>query len=231
MRTRSVCGLTITVTVVVPARVLAALVAVTWKVRGVGAVSSGMIGAVKVCAEPSSDAGVNNTAGPPVCVHVKLSVPPAGSTAVAVNVTAAPLATGFAGDELVVTTGGALAGGTTIGTITVAGAEAGTNPSPPTINWKLRFCGPTTVGAMNVALALFGLLMVTTGSPGLMICDQVKGPVVGVLAVPSSVTVTPANGGFGFEENVGRATDVNVPGMQVSGGTTSSGKGVSWPLF
>src|ERR1051326_916200 len=216
MRTRSVCGLTIAVTVVVPVRVLAALVAVTWKVRGVGAVSSGMIGAVKVCTEPSAAAGVSTTGGPLSCVQVKLIAPPAGSTAVAVSVTGAPLATGFAGAELALTTGGVFAGGTTIGTMTVAGSEAGTNPSPPTINWKVRFCELATVGARNVALALFGLLMVTTGSPGLMICVQVNGPVIGVLAVPSSVTVTPANGGFGFEENVGRATDVNVPGMQVN---------------
>ena len=118
----------------------------------------------------------------------------------AVSVTSEPLATGLAGAEVAVTDGGVPAGGTTIGTITVAGAEAGVNPSPPTISWKLRFCGPATVGARNVALTLFGLLMVTTGSPGLMICDQANGPAAGVLALPSSVTVTPANGGFGIDE-------------------------------
>ena len=64
-----------------------------------------------------------------------------------------------------------------MGTINVAGTDAGVNPSPPTISWKARFCEPATVGAMNVGFALFGLLMVTTGSPGLIICDQVNGPV------------------------------------------------------
>jgi len=46
-----------------------------------------------------------------------------------------------AGDELAETTGGVPGGGTTIGTSTVAGAEAGVNASPPTISWNARFCG------------------------------------------------------------------------------------------
>ena len=118
-----------------------------------------------------------------------------------------------------------------MGTINVAGADAGVKPSPPTISWKARFCEPATVGAMNVGFALFGLLMVTTGSPGLIICDQVNGPVGGVLAVPSRVTVTPANGGFGVDEKVGRATEVKVPAVQVNGGTTSYGNGLSCGVF
>src|SRR3954447_7380482 len=147
----SVCGLTITVTVVVPVRPLVALVAATVKVNDCGATSSGMIGAVKVCTEPSTAAGVSTIPAATAAasgVHTKLSAPPAGSTPRAVSVTAAPLGTLFTGDELAVTAGGVFGGGTTIGTINVAGADAGVKPSPPTINWKARFCEPATVGAM-----------------------------------------------------------------------------------
>lgn len=183
---------------------------------------------MKFCTDPSAAAGVNTIPEGPV--HVKLSEPPAGSTPVAVNVTAEPLATGFAGDKATLIVGGVPAGGSTIGTMTVAGAEAGTDPFPPTINWNVKFCEAATVGATNVGFAVFGFLMETTGSPGLITCDQTNGPVAGVLAVPSRVTVTPANGGFGVDENVGRATDTNVPGVHVKPGVTSYGKGVSCPL-
>ena len=153
----SACGLTTTVTVTgALVRPLAALVPVTVKVKDWGAVNCGTIGAVKVCTEPSAAAGVRTIpAGP---TQVKVIAPFAGSTAVAVSVTAEPLATGLPGAELAVTVGGVFGGGTTIGTITVAGSDAGVNPSPPTINWKARFCEPATVGAMKVALALFYLL-------------------------------------------------------------------------
>src|SRR5689334_3262987 len=123
----SACGFTITVTVVgVLVKPLAALVAVTENVSDSGAVNSGTIGAVKVCTEPSGDAGVRMT--PAGAVQLKVRAPFAGSTAVAVNVTSDPLATGLAGAELALTTGGVPGGGTTIGTSTVAGAEAGVKP-------------------------------------------------------------------------------------------------------
>lgn len=225
----SACGFTTTVTFVVADRPLAALVAVTVKVNDWGAVSSGTVGAVKVCTEPSGAAGVRTI--PAGGVQTKVTAPLAGSTALAVSVTAEPLATGLAGAELAVTVGGVPGGGTMIGTSTVAGAEAGVNASPPTINWKARFCGPATTGAMKVALALLAFVMVTTGSPGFTICVQANGPVGGVLAVPSRVTVTPANGGFGVDEKTGRATEVKLPGVHVSGGSVSSGKGLSWMVF
>src|SRR6185312_3387735 len=100
-----------------------------------------------------------------------------------------PPTTGFASDELTVTAGARPAGGTAIGTSTKPpfGSEAGTVPLPPTINWK-------------VGLAAVGSLRVITGSPGLMICCQWNGPLGGVLAVPSRVTVIPAYGGFGLDE-------------------------------
>src|SRR2546430_1989974 len=99
-------------------------------------------------------------------------------------------------------------------------------PCPPTINEKLRFCGPATVGATKVALALVGLLMVTIGSPGFTTWAHWNGPVGGVLAEPSSVTVIPANGRFGVELNCGRGTEVNVTGTQASGGSALSADGV-----
>jgi len=64
------------------------------------------------------------------------------------------------------------------------------------INEKLRFCGPATVGATKL-LGLVGLLTVTIGSPGLTTCAHWNGPVGGVLAVPSSVTVMPRMAGSG----------------------------------
>src|ERR1700739_3677287 len=219
----SVCGLTPTVTVVLPVRPLVALVATTVKVNDCGATSSGMIGAVKFCTEPSAAAGVRTIPAATAAasgVHVKGRAPPAGSTPAAVSVTGAPLATGLA-DAEAVTVGGVFGAGTTIGTSRVAGAEAGVNPSPPTISWNARFCDPATTGAMKLALALLAFRIVTTGSPGLMICDHVNGHDAGAVGLPSSVTITPANGGFGFDENVGRATEANVPVVQVSGGTTS----------
>src|SRR6476660_9333866 len=94
-----------------------------------------------------------------------------------------------------------------------------------------RFCGAATTGDIKLAFALLAFRIVTTGSPGLPICDQTNGPVGGVLAVPSRVTVTPANGGFGADVNTGRATEVKLPGVHVSGGSVSSGNGFSWMEF
>src|ERR1700731_2306683 len=149
----STCGFTTTVTVTgALVRPLAALVAVTENVSDSGAVSCGTIGAVKVCNEPSGDGGVRTI--PAGAVQLKVRAPLAGSPAVAVRVTAVPLATGLPGAELAVTVGGVFGAGTTIGTSTVAGAEAGVNPSPPTMSWKARFCAAATTGATKLALAL-----------------------------------------------------------------------------
>jgi len=225
----SACGFTTTVTFTgALVKPLAALVAVTEKVSDNGAVSCGTIGAMNVCTEPSGAAGVRMI--PAGAVQLNVRAPLAGSTALALSVTAAPLATGLPEAEAV-TVGGVFGAGTTIGTSTVAGAEAGVNPSPPTMSWNARFCGAATTGATKLAFALLAFRIVTTGSPGLMICDQVNGPVGGVLAVPSSVTVTPANGGLGADVNTGRATEVKLPGVQVSGGSVSSGNGLSWIEF
>src|SRR6267142_2664599 len=119
----SACGFTITVTVAVPVRALVALVPVTVKVNDCGAVRSGTIGAMKFCTEPSGAAGTRTIPAATAAAsgaQVKVTAPPAGSTAVAVRVTGVPLATGLTGAELASTTGGAPAGGTTIGTITLA---------------------------------------------------------------------------------------------------------------
>src|SRR5579859_1350890 len=229
----SVTGCTITVTVagVLLVRLLAALVAVTEKVNTCAAVSSGTAGAVKVWIEPSAAAGVNVIGAPPVWVQLKVSAPLAGSTAEAVRVTPAALlgtvmvvpltAGGPANEAVALTAGGVFGGAITIGTVTLAGAENGTRLPSPTISWNVRFCGPATTGAANVAFAAVGLLIVTIGSPGLTICVHWNGPVGGVLAVPSSVTVTPANGGFGLELKVGNATVVSWPETQVSGGSVA----------
>src|SRR5579864_2679755 len=225
----SACGFTTTVTLTgALVKPLAALVAVTEKVSDIGAVSCGTMGAVKVCTEPSGDAGVRTI--PAGAVQLKVRAPLAGSTALAVSVTGAPLATGLPEAEAV-TVGAVPGAGTTIGTNTVAGAEAGVNPSPPTISWNARFCGPATTGATKLALALLAFRIVTTGSPGLTIWLHANGPVGGVLADPSSVTVTPANGGFGVDVNTGRATELKFPGVHVSGGSVSSGNGLSWMEF
>src|SRR5258708_2353080 len=110
-----------------------------------------MMGAVKVCTEPSGAADVRRI--PAGAVQLKVRAPFAGSTALAFSVTAAPLATGLP-EALAVTVGGVPGGGTTIGTSRVAGAEAGVNASPPTISWNARVCGPATSRATKLALAL-----------------------------------------------------------------------------
>src|SRR6185312_4361565 len=224
MMIESATGCTITVTVTgAEVKPLAELVAVTVKVRVWAAVSSGTEGAVKFWIEPSVAPGVRTTPAGPVQVNVR--VPLDGSTAEAFSVTGALLGTvivvplsvlaGFVGSGPLadaLTAGGVFGGATTIGTVTLAGADCGTwLPWPPTASWNVKLCGPATDGATNVAFALVGLLMFTIGSPGFTICAHWNGPVGGVLAVPSSVTVTPANGGFGLDEYVPKAVEANWP--------------------
>ena len=115
------------------------------------------------------------------------------------------------------TTGAVPAGAITTGTIKLAGADCGTALlCPPTTRENVRFWAAATVGTRKVGLAANGSLIMTVGSPGLMICAHWNGPVGGLLPVPSSVTVTPANGGFGLEVNFGTASVVIAPGTQVN---------------
>src|SRR5258708_1006801 len=115
-----------------------------------------------------------------------------------------------------------------IGTVTLAGSE-GAEPGAVTMSWNVRLVGPPTAGARNVKVGVLIVLPkgITTGLPGLMIWVQAKAPFGGVLAVPSSVTEVPGNGGLGVEVNVGRATEAKVPAVQVSGGAVISGHGLS----
>ena|SRR5450432_214974 len=167
IRTVSPVGLTTTVIVAVPVSFGATLlVAVTVKVRGSGALSGGRVGAVKVWIEPSAAAGTRIT--PAGAVQVKVSVPPAGSIPVAVRAAAVALANGLAGLDAMLTTGGALAGGGTTGTSTVAGVENGTSNPSPTTSEKVRVWGSVTSGATNVGLAAVVLLSATVGSPALI---------------------------------------------------------------
>src|SRR6185312_690083 len=141
MTTTSSTGLTVTVMLVVLEPPLE-LVAVRLKTSGSGASRLGTVGAVNV------------------------TVAPEGSTPVALSVTNVLLATGLAGEALANTEGGVPGGGTAMGTATTEIAGVVVLP-PPTVNWKVRFSGVATTGAMNVAVGEFGLLMATNGSPGL----------------------------------------------------------------
>src|ERR1700747_1207757 len=85
----SVAGCTITVTVAVPESPLAALVPVTVNVKVCAGVSSGTVGAVKVTVAPV----VADNPVPGAHVKVTSGVALAGSTALALSVTDAPLAT------------------------------------------------------------------------------------------------------------------------------------------
>src|SRR5579859_440073 len=253
----SAVGCTITVTVVVlerplefggapvavqlPAPSKTPEQAVTVKVKDWFGVSSGTAGAVKLTFGPAAVAAPLSRKTMPLpagAAQLKVRVPFAGSTPVAaswtgeallgtVMVVAGPTAGGPANAAVALTAGGVFGGAITIGTVTLAGAEIGTRLPSPTISWNVRFCGPATTGATNVAFAADGLLMVTIGSPGLTTWVHVNGPVGGVLAVPSRVTVTPANGGFGLEVNFGSATVASWPETQVSGGSVASGNGFS----
>ena len=247
----SVTGWTITFTFAVFVRPVIELVAVTVKVKVCAGVSSGTEGAVKVTLAPVvADKPV---AGDQVKVDVH-GTPgaSAGSTQLALSKTDAPLGTvmvvpvtvaggvgkpgvttgaGFVQLADALTDGGVPAGAMMTGTIKLAGADCGTLLlCPPTTRENVRFCAPAMAGTTKVGLAANGSLIVTVGSPGLMICAHWNGPVGGLLLVPSSVTVIPADGGFGLEVNFGTASVVIAPGTQVSGGRVLSGNGFSCPI-
>jgi len=186
------------------------------------------MGAMKVCTEPSGAAGVRMI--PAGAVQLKVRTPLEGSTALAVSVTSAPPTTLLAGDELAETTGGVPGGGTTIGTSTVAGAEAGVNASPP-----------QSAGTPGSAVLLLRGYEASLGFVGVQdrydritrIDDLRPGKRTGRRSAgrSSRVTVTPANGGFGADVKTGRATETKVPGVHVNGGSVSSGNGFSWMEF
>ena len=183
---RSVTGWTITVTVAVFESPLVELVPVTVKVNVCAGVSSGTEGAVKVTVLPVVDD--NPEAGD----QVKVIVPPAGSTPVAVrNTDVALLGTvmvvpvsvaggvgrpgvttgaGFVQLATALMAGGVFGGAITTGTIKLAGADSGTLLlCPPTTSENVRFCAAAIAGTTKLAVPLVGLLIVTVGSPGLMI--------------------------------------------------------------
>src|SRR5262249_3394759 len=120
----------------------------------------GTIGAVKVCTEPSAAAGVKTM--PAGAAQVKVTLPPAGEIALAVSVTAAPLATGLIGVEVAVTAIGVFGAAASIGTITLA-KPAMVVLFPPTVRRKVRLVGEATTGATKVAIGALGLMMVTIG--------------------------------------------------------------------
>src|SRR6185312_14775455 len=204
MTTTSSTGLTVTVMLVVLEPPLE-LVAVRLKTSGSGASRLGTVGAVNVTVAPVAvcvPLSVNVT--PEGALQENVSVPPEGSTPVALSVTNVLLATGLAGDALANTEGGVPGGGTAIGTATTEIAGVVVLP-PPTVNWKVRFSGVATTGAMNVAVGEFGLVMVTNGSPGLTSWIQANGPLMGVLPVELSETRVPATIGVATAVNVARA--------------------------
>src|SRR6185312_1632694 len=108
-------------------------------------------------------------------------VPPLGSTPAAVRVMSevpSPIAgLGFA---LAVTPGGVFGGATLIGTVTVA-IEGVFTPAWPTVSWNVRLTGADTAGAMNVAVELFGLVIVTCGSTVFTVRIHANGPASGKL--------------------------------------------------
>src|SRR5471032_1868026 len=108
MTTVSLRGFTSTVIVAEPVSPEATLFALAVKMNDCVPESVGTLGALKVCTDPSAARRVRVT--PAGAVHVNVTGPPAGSTATAVRVTSAPLATLFAGEELAVTAGGVLGG-------------------------------------------------------------------------------------------------------------------------
>src|SRR5689334_14958438 len=95
------------------------LVAVTENVSDCAATRAVTVGAEKVWIVPATAPDVRTTAGPAVCVQVSVSVPPLGSTPVAVRVTGAALRTGLAGAAVAKTDGAVPGGGGTIGTLKV----------------------------------------------------------------------------------------------------------------
>ena len=139
---------------------------------------------------------------------------------------------GFGPVAVALTTGAVPCGAITTGTIRVAGADCGTLLRLPRPDQKenVRFCAPAIVGTTKVGLR--GITVAESNDWIARIDDlgPWNGPVGGLLPVPSSVTVTPANGGFGLEVNFGTASVVIAPGTQVSGGNVLSGNGFSCPI-
>src|ERR1041384_3435084 len=230
----SAVGLTVTVTVtgVLAGTPAIELVATTEKFSTRGVVSGGTFGAMNVCVEPSPAVGVRVTGSPLVCVQVKVSVPPFGSTPLAARVTVlAPSPTTGFGFAFAVTPGGVLGGATLMGTDRLA-VDGVFTPACPTVSCKVRLSGAATAGAMNVAVALSGLVMVMIGSPVLTTCCQWNGPASGKLPRELSVTSVPAI--TGVAEAVKLATAwaaLGSPGTQAwaGGAATLSGQGLSWP--
>ena len=188
----SAAGFTVSVMVVLLESPLM-LVAVAVKLKVCVEVPAATVGAVKVTTDPSAAPCVS--AIPSAEAITNLSAPPVGSTPLAVRVTVAPLLATVVGAPFMVATratdGGVPGGGGMTGTDTVAVEGAVVFP-PPTVSWKLRLSGEDTTGAMNVALALAGFVIVTSGSPGLTICTQANGPFAGELPLEVSVTLVPA---------------------------------------
>lgn len=165
--TVSMVGFTVIGTVAVALRPETELFATTANENVVGAERGGTNGAAKACCAPFVPAtGMSVT--PCGATHVNVNVPPAGSTPVALRVTFIPLVTGFAGDDVVLTEGGAGAVGGVMGTVTVAVAGV-LEFAPPTLTWNVRFVFTATVGALNVVVIAVGVFNVTAGSPGFMI--------------------------------------------------------------
>lgn len=159
-------------------------------------------------------------------------MPPLGSTPVAVKVTLAALTIGLAGLEVAKIDGDVPGGGTVTATVKVVVLGCEVLP-PPTVKEKPRLSGEETTGAINVAVGLLGLMMVTRGSPGFTICVHWNGPFDGVLPVELRVTSVPAV--IGVVEPLKLATACDIPpGVllreQTTAGTTSSGKGLSCPM-
>jgi hypothetical protein len=188
--TTSWIGFTTTGTFAFAERFEGELVAVTLNESVLGAEPAGTVGARKVCCAPFVPAtGVSTI--PAGATHVYVSVPPAGSTPLALRVTFVPLATGFAGAELAFTDGGAGAAGGAIGTVTIAVAGV-VELLPPTLTWKVRLVLLATVGAVKLVVINEGVPSETAGSPGFMICVHVNGPFEGVLPAALNVTAVPA---------------------------------------
>src|SRR5690242_18205989 len=169
---------------------------------------------------------------PAGAVHVKVSVPPFGSTPVAFNVTdEVPSPVTGLGVAVALTEGGVPAGGTAIGTVTVV-VDGLVVLAPPTVKENVRLSGDATTGAVNVAVAAVALLMVMIGSPGLTICCHWNGPFVGVLPVEFRATSVPAV--IGVAAAVKLATALArfwfAPLQVDAAGAALSGHGFSWPM-
>jgi hypothetical protein len=157
-------------------------------------------------------------------------VPPAGSTPVALRVTAEALATGLAGDDVALTVGGLVTGAAATGTVTDAVAGV-VEFAPPTLTWKVRLVWAERLGATNVACTLLGFVRVTAGPP---VCVHAKGPLLGVLPVASRVTVVPVATGPGEGENAATAVAEGgggvPPAVQLTAGAVASGQGFNCPM-